>query len=123
MICFLRCYRVFAKIKKIDRMNDQFCSMYGVKMSFVFARWKDEIISIEEYDKNIHDYVTCPLGHRLCGKKGNLVVHHFAHYSDETCDPWRNGGMSEWHKSTQEIVVDKSLIEYRIDRNGILHIA
>lgn len=92
-------------------------------MSLIFAKWNGSTITIDEYNKDIHTHVTCSLGHKLCGKKGTLKIHHFAHFSNEICDPWKEHEMSEWHKSLQEMIVDRSLIEYRIERNGILHIA
>lgn len=76
----------------------------------------DQKVSIAEYKKS--DLIPyCPLGHRLVGKKGKKVVHHFAHYPGEKCDPWRDG-MTHWHSQWQKIVLDKMNLEVCLDING-----
>ncbi|CAL8461545.1 g1076 [Coccomyxa elongata] len=37
--------------------------------------------------------------HQVIAKRGEHKVHHFAHASGQSCDPWRSGdGMGPWHR-------------------------
>lgn len=79
-------------------------------------------ISIAEYDKETNPNITCSLGHKLVAKKGNIMVHHFAHYPGEKCDPWRQG-MTNWHHQWQRIIKDKDCLEVVMKDADNHHIA
>src|SRR5665213_2457761 len=76
-------------------------------------------VSIHDYRKEDYEgkVPLCPLGHRLIGKRGRSVVHHFAHYGSEACDDFREG-MTNWHAQWQKIVLDKANIEVCLDPDG-----
>lgn len=77
-------------------------------------------VSISDFDKakvGADEFPLCPLGHRLVAKKGKKVVHHFAHYANERCDPWRKS-MTNWHAQWQRIVGDKGCVEVCLDVGG-----
>jgi hypothetical protein len=81
----------------------------------------DQKVSIHDYKKDGKSeiYPLCPLGHRLIAKKGKRMVHHFAHYSGEACDKWREG-LTHWHYQWQNIVADKRYLEVCLDANGAM---
>ncbi len=82
--------------------------------------WLDgQKIDIDDYKKQAGKDPLCPLGHRLVGKKGKKVVHHFAHYALEKCDPWRQG-LSGFHSQWQKIVLDKKNIEVCMNADGTI---
>ena len=75
-------------------------------------------VSIDEFSKTSKELAYCPMGHRVCAKKGGKIVHHFAHYpNSDPCDKWR-GGMTYWHAQWQKIVLDKANLEVCLDPNG-----
>lgn len=75
-------------------------------------------VSIDDYNKEMGD-VYCPLGHRLVAKKGKIVIHHFAHYPGQGCDPWRKG-MTNWHHQWQTIVENHIYLEIPLNAAGKL---
>lgn len=74
-------------------------------------------VSIKNFKKEIHLDPRCPMGHEVIGKKGNKVVHHFAHKANQACDPFREG-MTNWHSQWQEIVADENNLEVCLDDEG-----
>ena len=80
-----------------------------------------QIVKIDEYEKEMGE-IFCPAGHKLYPKKGGIKIHHFAHFSGQKCDPWRQG-MTNWHSTWQEIVKDKNNLEVIMEREGNIHIA
>lgn len=64
----------------------------------------------------------CPTcGHRLVMKKGDVKVHHFAHYPGSDCtDDWHYDGMSPWHQGMQDLF-DKQYQEIVVTYDGKTH--
>ena len=80
--------------------------------------WVDGVkVTIDEYDKKASKEAFCEMGHKLCPKRGKKMVHHFAHYPNQKCDPWRLG-TTYWHAQWQKIVADKANLEVCLDPNG-----
>lgn len=75
-------------------------------------------VTIGEYKKVEGKDALCPLFHKLVAKKGKKVIHHFAHYPGQVCDPWKDRGMSHWHSQWQKIVLDKTNLEVCLDIHG-----
>ena len=76
-------------------------------------------IKISDY-KN--EKVYSPLRKKLRAKRGKIKVWHYAHVNENDRDNWADPIMTEWHKSYQNIC-NKDNVEYRIERDKILHIA
>tara|TARA_R110002072_G_scaffold45565_5_gene126932 strand:+ start:137488 stop:138903 length:1416 start_codon:yes stop_codon:yes gene_type:complete len=88
-------------------------------------------VHISDYAKG-EKKVMCAAKHPLVGKKGKIVVHHFAHAKNTACDPWNSGTMTHWHAQWQNIVADQiNHVEIFIGQDGnclktgepIIHIA
>lgn len=90
-------------------------------MSLIYGITKDgKKIHIDDYVKGMEIY--SPLGGELVAKRGEIKEHHYAHKNACNKDNWLDPVMTEWHKSYQSIC-DRKNVEYRISKNGKLHIA
>lgn len=57
-------------------------------------------------------------------KEGSIVAHHFAHRSNDYCDPWREGKMSKWHCDMQSLFPERSREVIVYNQNSTeIHIA
>ena len=93
-------------------------------MSIITAIYEDNLISINEYHRKMTGKIQCKLcKSTLIAKKGEKVIHHFAHKSNYDCDSWYyRENKSQWHFTWQNIC-KKEHIEKIITKNGIKHIA
>lgn len=90
-------------------------------MSLLYGITKSgEKIHIDDYKKGIE--VFSSLSAQLVAKKGTINSHHYAHKYSGNRDIWLDPLMTEWHRSYQEMCA-KEYVEYRIEKNGKLHIA
>lgn len=88
---------------------------------FLALNDNNKLIHIDNY--NPHNNYYCPVcGNKVIGKRGDIRIHHFAHFNSECSDHW-NYDMSEWHydwqqqfpKENQEVVLSKGLKKHRAD--------
>lgn len=86
----------------------------------ITAYYKDKKISIYDYENHMKDNITCPLGHKLIAKRGNIKAHHFAHKSNHNC--LCNRDMSEWHCNWQRYL-NVNNIEVIMKKDNKRHIA
>lgn len=86
----------------------------------------NDINGIKTYidDATIGQLFFCPVCNgKMIQKRGDINAHHFAHISNNECDPWYTEKKSKWHRrmqdhfdrSTQEVVIRNDLhTEYHI---------
>lgn len=66
---------------------------------------------------------SCPgCGHEMIPKCGEQKVHHWAHKSRRTCDPWWENE-TEWHRTWKDRFPDECQEARHIAKNGEVHIA
>jgi hypothetical protein len=57
----------------------------------------------------------------VIGKCGPIVIAHWAHLAEATCDPWAEQE-TDWHRSwKQRFLTGGAAIEVTLDRNGVRH--
>lgn len=77
-------------------------------------------IHITEYTDDMHEKIFCDLGHPVIAKRGDIMMHHFAHKGNCVCPLSDNKG--DWHITWQNRI-KKEFQEKRIYMDNKLHIA
>ena len=93
-------------------------------MALVVGRSDDnQAIHIDAFDRAAHGTLHCAsCNGKVIAKRGERKVHHFAHASGQSCDPWRSSdGMGPWHRWWQAFAATDCL-EVTITRD-VRHIA
>ncbi|MBQ5523446.1 MAG: hypothetical protein IIT86_11670 [Oscillospiraceae bacterium] len=56
------------------------------QLNLIYALQNGSIVNISDVESGLKCNCVCPAcGERLVAKKGNKMMHHFAHYSDANC--------------------------------------
>lgn len=92
-------------------------------MSIIIAYFQDQRIHIQDYQDTIHKgNITCPLGHAVVAKRGNVKKHHYAHKNSEEGLQSCSKGLGSWHRAMQDRIKPEYL-EIRFFYHQKLHIA
>ena len=84
---------------------------------------KSKRLHIDDYEKQIYkNRVYCMDGHLLVGRKGNIMIHHYAHKKNEEATEHCTKKKGEWHNWQQNRIL-KDYIEVHIQKNGKRHLA
>lgn len=91
-------------------------------MALLYATTKNGKIHINEYNKERDGVALSAMGKELIAKRGQKIIHHFAHKYSGDRDSWMEPKMTEWHLSYQKICKREN-VEVIINKNGNIHIA
>lgn len=74
------------------------------KQHLLYGIRNNKLVHISEVEKGIKCDCTCPACKgRLIAKKGNKVIHHFAHYNADECE---YGYQTSLHLAAKEILLN-----------------
>lgn len=92
-------------------------------MTTLYANTASGRVFIDDYDFLEHGICSCVCCQTtLRAKRGQKVMHHFAHVNKSNCEAWTDGQMTQWHRDWQ-LTVPEHFREIRIQKNNQLHIA
>lgn len=76
--------------------------MANKQLKLIYALKNGEIVNVSDVEKGLKCECVCPAcGESLVAKKGNKVMHHFAHYAGHNCE---YGYESSLHLAAKEIL-------------------
>lgn len=79
-------------------------------------------IHISEYKEEYKGKIYCCDGHQVVAKKGQKVIHHFAHKKGDEAGDHCSRELGEWHRYMQNRIKDENL-EIIMHHDGKKHIA
>jgi ssDNA-binding Zn-finger/Zn-ribbon topoisomerase 1 len=78
--------------------------MTSKKLNLIYAIQSDNLIHVSDVPKGLNCNCTCPAcGGTLIARKGEKVIHHFAHYKAEEC---KYGYETSLHLAAKQMIAD-----------------
>ena len=90
-------------------MNDKTKLELQNEVELKYARFKDSIVHISEVNSGLNsNNYRCPKCNSfLIAKKGDIRIHHFAHYNYENCQGAQETAL---HKLAKEILLQEKMV-------------